>query len=450
MARRRKKEIIGIIKENKFPNKSIIEENDKRYIFKGGIKGQEVRVITQRRKRDYTEAKLYETLNNSPLETRIPCPPFGICGGCAYQTLEYDEELKLKREMLVNLYKEVYKEEIIINPSPISKAYRNKMEYSFGDKEKGGELTLGMHSKGRFYEICETDECNIVNEGYEIIRKAVQKYFREKNTKYYRKQTHIGFLRHLVVRYSFSEKEFMVNLVTSSQEKLNKEEFIELLLSLKIDGEVKTIIHTTNDSLSDAVVPEKVDIIYGDGYITEKLLGLEFQISPFSFFQPNPKAAELLYSKALEFAGDIDDKTVFDLYSGTGTIGQIFSKRAKNIFGIEIIEEAVEKANETCVLNKITNAKFIAGDVLEKIEELRDKADIIVLDPPRDGIHPKAINKIIDIKPEKFVYISCNPVTQVRDLEIFLESGYKIEKLELVDQFPRTVHCEALTLLVRQ
>lgn len=449
MTRRRKKEIIGIIKENKFPNKSIIELDDKKYIFKGGIKGQEVRIVTQRKRKDHIEAKLFETIEKSPLEKNITCPQFGICGGCAYQSLEYSEEIKLKKEMLVNLYKNIYTEEITINPSPNSKAYRNKMEYSFGDKEKGGKLTLGMHSKGRFYEITETDDCNIVNEGFEIIRKAVQEYFRNNNSNFFRKQDHKGFLRHLVIRYSFYKKEFMVNLVTSSQNELKKEEFIELLLNLKIDGEIKTIIHTTNDSLSDAVIPEKVEIIYGEGYISEKLLGLDFQISPFSFFQPNPKAAEFLYSKALEFAGDINNKTVFDLYSGTGTIGQIFSKNAKKVYGIEIVEEAVEKAVETCKLNNIENAEFIPGDVLEKIEELKDYADIIVLDPPRDGIHPKAINKIINIKPEKFVYISCNSVTQVRDLEIFLENGYELEKLELVDQFPRTVHVEAIVKLER-
>ena len=450
MARRRKKkEIIGIIEENIFPNKSLINYEDKKYIFKGGIKGQKVKIVSQRRKKEYTEGKILELLEKSPIEKNKTCIPFGVCGGCAYQSLEYSEELSLKHEMLKKLYSNVYKEEIKINPSPSETAYRNKMEYSFGDKEKGGELTLGMHSKGRFYEICETDTCNIVNEGYEIIRKAVQNYFREKNTAYYRKQTHIGLLRHLVVRYSFSENEYMVNLVTSTQEDWNKEEFVKLLLSLELGGTIKTIIHTSNDSLSDAVVPEKVNILYGDGFITEKLLGLTFQISPFSFFQPNPKAAEKLYEKALEFAGDINNKTVFDLYSGTGTIGQVFSKNAKKVMGIEIIEEAVEKANETCVLNKIENAEFVTGDVLEKIEELKDEADIIVLDPPRDGIHPKAINKIINIKPEKFVYISCNPVTQVRDLEIMMNNGYKLEKLEIFDQFPRTVHCEVVALLIK-
>ena len=324
MARRKRKEIIGIIQENKFPNKSIIEIDDKKYIFKGGIKGQEVKVVTQRRKRGYTEAKFLELINKSSLETENPCPGFGICGGCSYQTLKYEEELELKKEMLSKLYSTVYGKEIVMNPSPSKSGYRNKMEYSFGDKEKGGELTLGMHSKGRFYEICETDNCNIVNRGYEIIRKEVQGYFRDRNTSFYKKRTHEGLLRHLVVRYSFTKKEYMVNLVTSSQEEWSKEDFVRTLLNLELDGEIKTIIHTTNDSLSDAVVPEKVDILYGEGYITEKLLGLEFQISPFSFFQPNPKAAEKLYEKALELAGDIDNKTVFDLYSGTGTIGQVF------------------------------------------------------------------------------------------------------------------------------
>ena len=444
---RKKKEIIGIIKENSFPNKSIMEIEDKRYIFKGGIEGQEVKILTNRKRHNHIEGRLLEVLEKSPLEKNIPCPPFGECGGCAYQSLVYENELELKKKMIEKLYYPIYSDEIKINPSPLEKGYRNKMEYTFGDKIKGGDLTLGMHSKGRFYEITETIECNIVNNDFEIIRKEVQDYFRNKNLDFYHNRQNKGLLRHLVLRYSFSENEFMVNLVTTSQEEWNKEEFVSFILDIKLDGKIKTIIHTTNDALSDAVIPEKVNILYGDGFIKEKLLGLEFQISPFSFFQPNPLAAEKLYEKALEFAGDINNKVIFDLYSGTGTIGQIFSKKAKKVIGIEIVEEAVKKAKETCLLNNITNAEFIAGDVLEKIEELKDEGDIIVIDPPRDGIHPKAIDKIIAFQPEKFIYISCNPVTQVRDLEIFLENGYKLEEIELFDQFPRTYHTEAIVKL---
>ena len=447
---RRKKEVTGIIEGTEFPNKSYFTIEDKKYIFKGGIKGQEVNVLTQRKRKEGIQSKLLEVLEKSSLETEEPCPAFGVCGGCTYQTLKYEDESVLKKEMMEKLYADLYTGDLYFHPLEKVKAYRNKMEYSFGDQEKGGHLTLGMHSKGRFYEICDTTGCNIVEEDFETIRKAVETYFKERGFAYYRKQTHLGLLRHLVVRYAFSTKEILVNLVTSSQVEWNKEEFVEMLKALKVDGTIHSIYHTTNDSLADAVIPEKLDLLYGEEFINEELLGLKFQITPFSFFQPNPSMAEKLYERALELAGDLKDKKVYDLYSGTGTISQVFAKEAVKVYGIEIIEEAVESAKETALRNGLENVEFICGDVLEKIEDLENKVDVLVLDPPRDGIHPKAIDPILATKPETIVYISCNPRTQARDLRLILEKGYKLEKLEFFDQFPRTVHVESVVLMSRK
>ena len=444
---RRKKEVIGIIEGTDFPNKSYFTEENKKYFFKGGIKGQKVRVLTQRKRKEGIQSKFLELLENSTLETETPCPAFGVCGGCTYQTLEYKTESDIKKEMMKKLYENLYTEELYFHPLEKISAYRNKMEYSFGDQYKGGPLTLGLHSKGRFYEICDTTGCNIVEEDFEKVRKAVEEYFREGGFSYYRKQTHQGLLRHLVVRYAFHSKEILVNLVTSSQVKWNKEEFVEMLKALPVNGKIHSIYHTTNDSLADAVIPEKLDLLYGEEFINEELLGLKFQITPFSFFQPNPSMAEKLYERALELAGDLENKKVYDLYSGTGTISQVFAKKADKVYGIEIIEEAVESAKGTALRNGLENVEFICGDVLEKIEDLENKVDVLVLDPPRDGIHPKAIDPILDTKPETIVYISCNPKTQARDLRLILEKGYKLEKLEFFDQFPRTVHVESLVLL---
>lgn len=446
---RRKKEITGIIEGTEFPNKSYFNKYEKKYIFKGGIKGQEVSVLTQRNRKEGVQAKLLEILEKSPLETLEPCPAFGVCGGCTYQTLEYETESDLKKEMMEKLYEDLYEEELIFHPVEKIKAYRNKMEYSFGDQYKGGPLTLGMHSKGRFYEICDTTGCNIVEEDFETIRKAVEEYFKEGGFTYYRKQTHKGLLRHLVVRYAFATKEILVNLVTSSQFEWNKEEFVEMLKALEVDGTIHSVYHTTNDSLADAVIAEKLDLLYGEPHINEELCGLQFHITPFSFFQPNPSMAEKLYERALELAGDLENKKVYDLYSGTGTISQVFAKKAEKVYGIEIIEEAVESAKESAVRNGLGNVEFICGDVLEKIKDLENKVDVLVLDPPRDGIHPKAMDPILATKPETIVYISCNPRTQARDLRIMMEKGYKLEKLEFFDQFPRTVHVEAIGLLTR-
>lgn len=308
-----------------------------------------------------------------------------------------------------------------------------------------------LHKKGKFYSIVDSDGCNLVDADFTNIRRTVMNYFRQLGTPYYKKTSHIGYLRHLVVRKSLSTGEILVNLVTSSQGELDKEGFVNKLLDISnLKGKIVGILHTTNDSLSDVVKADKLDLLYGRDYIIEEILGLKFNISPFSFFQTNTFGAEKLYSIVREFAGDIDDKVVFDLYSGTGIIAQIMAPVVKKVIGIEIVEEAVEKAKENAKLNNLDNVEFIAGDVLKAVDELSERPDLIVIDPPRDGIHPKAINKIIDFNPETFVYVSCNPVTLVRDLKIFIDRGYKVDKVKLMDMFPRTPHIECVIGMQRK
>lgn len=439
------------IKEVGFPNKGKAAFEEHNIKFKGGIEGQKVQARVSRKRKGYIEVKLVNVLEKSPLETEISCPHFGFCGGCTYQSLSYENELKLKERQVKALFEQ---EGLDINflgieKSPVVGGYRNKMEYTFGDEEKDGPLALGLHRKGRFYEVVNVGNCNIVDNDFTTILAAVLNYFQELNTTYYNKRSHSGFLRHLVVRKALSTGEILVNLVTSSQGELDKETFIDRLINLSTVGKITGIFHTTNDSLSDVVKADKLDLLYGKDYIIEEMLGLKFKISPFSFFQTNTFGAEKLYSMVREFAGDIDDKIVFDLYSGTGTIAQIMAPVAKKVIGIEIVEEAVEKACENAKLNNLDNVEFIAGDVLKAVDELKEKPDLIVIDPPRDGIHPKAINKIIDFNPEVFVYVSCNPVTLVRDLKVFIERGYKIEKVKCMDQFPRTPHVECVVRLLK-
>jgi len=440
-----------IIEEVEFPNKGKAIFEGENVKFKGGIQGQKVEGRVSRKRKGTIEAKIVNVLEKSPIETEIGCPHFGICGGCAYQTLSYENELKLKEKQIRDLFQQ---EDLDIDfqgieKSPLVEGYRNKMEYTFGDEEKDGPLALGMHRKGRFYEIVNVDHCNIVDKDFTTILTAALNYFRKLNTPFYNKRSHTGFLRHFVVRKALSTGQILINLVTSSQEKLDKEDFISNIRdgSVCLQGEIVGILHTTNDSLSDVVKADKLDLLYGKDYIVEEILGLKFNISPFSFFQTNTFGAEKLYNMVREFAGDIDDKIVFDLYSGTGTIAQIMAPVAKKVIGIEIVEEAVDKARENARLNNLNNVEFIAGDVLKAVDELTDKPDLIVIDPPRDGIHPKAINKIIDFNPDTFVYVSCNPVTLVRDLKIFMERGYKVEKAKCMDQFPRTPHVEAAILM---
>ena len=446
----KKNEVIEfIIDKVDFPNKGHGEYEGKQLRFKGGIAGQKVKARVHRNRKDYVEVKILDVIEKSPIQTEFACPHFGSCGGCTYQGLAYENELQYKETQVRQLFENEGLEInfLGIESSPVVEGYRNKMEYTFGDEFKDGPLSLGLHKKGRFYEVVNVESCNIVDSDFTTILVSALNHFQERNTNFYNKRNHEGFLRHFVVRKATSTGEILLNLVTSSQEALDREAFVAMINGLDLKGTIKGILHTTNDGLSDTVQADKMDLLYGRDYITEELLGLKFNISPFSFFQTNSLGAEKLYTMAREFAGDIDDKVVFDLYSGTGTIAQIMAPVAKKVVGIEIVEEAVEMAKKNAKINGLDNVEFIAGDVLQAVDQLTTKPDLIVIDPPRDGIHPKAINKIIDFNPETFVYVSCNPVTLVRDLKIFMERGYKVVKSKCMDQFPRTPHVEAAILM---
>ena len=451
---RKKKKLVEIkIVDTIFPNKSIGFYENEKVIFKGGIKGQEVRVQFKKKKEDHIEAKLIEVIKNSPLEKNIDKYSEFDLGPCPYGTLLYEDELELKEEQVINLFKkeDIGEFEFLgIEKSPNEFAYRNKMEYTFGDEVKGGPIVLGLHKKGRFYEIADTDGCDLVDEDFTTIRKAVMNYFRSINSTFYNKIKHNGFLRHLVVRKALSTGEIMLNIVTTSQDSLNTEEFLKILFELKkLKGQITGVLHTINDGLGDTVKADELTLLYGRDYIIEEILGLKFNISPFSFFQTNSFGAEKLYTIVREFVGDEKKDIVFDLYSGTGTIAQIISPIAKEVIAIEIVEEAVEKARENMKLNNLKNIEFIAEDVLKAVDKIEKKPDLIIIDPPREGIHSKAIDKIIDFNPNRFVYVSCNPVTLVRDIKIFQERGYKLEKMKMMDMFPRTPHVEAVVKLER-
>ncbi len=448
----KKNEIIEVrIDEVGFPNKGQGSYEENKVILKGGIRGQVVKARVTRKRKGKIEGKILEVVEKSPLETAIPCDHFGICGGCSYQTLAYEKELEYKEDQIRSLFKKEGLEIDLegIEKSPLVKGYRNKMEYTFGDEEKDGPLALGLHRKGRFYEVVNIPDCNIGDDDFTSLRQGVLAYFRNKETPYFRKKDHTGYLRHLVIRKSLTKGDILLNLVTSSQGSLNEEEFVEMVKAINTKGPVVGILHTINDSMADIVQADDLKLLYGRDYIVEEILGLKFNISPFSFFQTNTFAAEKLYSIVRDYAGDIENKLVFDLYSGTGTIAQVMAPLAKKVIGIEIVEEAVEKARENALINGLHNIDFIVGDVLKAVDDLDEKPDLIVIDPPRDGIHPKAIDKIIDFNPHTFVYVSCNPLTLVRDLKVFLERGYRIEKGKLMDQFPRTPHVECVALMSR-
>ena len=285
------------------------------------------------------------------------------------------------------------------------------------------------------------------------ILSATLEFFKDREISFYHKMRHEGVLRHLLVRKGRATGEILVCLVTTSQEREMlfegeklAEKYREHLLGLSIGGSYAGILHMINDSLLDVVKADEITVLYGQDYFYEEILGLKFKISPFSFFQTNSAGAEVLYSVAREYIGDIAGKTVFDLYSGTGTIAQVLAPVAGSVTGVEIVEEAVAAARENARLNGLDNCTFLAGDVLKIIDEMRQTPDTIVLDPPREGIHPKAIRKILDFGVERIVYISCKPTSLARDLEVFLEYGYRPVKAQCVDMFPWTRGIETVVL----
>ena len=455
----------GTVERVDFPNKGIaVTDDGDRVIVKNTIPGQKVEFVVNKVKHQRAEGRLMEVIEKSPLETEEPCPHFGMCGGCTYQTVPYEKQLDMKLTQVKKLIsdaigteKESGYEFIGIHGSPKKSEYRNKMEFSFGDEYKDGPLALGMHKRGSFYDLVTVTDCQIVDEDFRTILKATLDYFSKNNIPYFHRATHKGYLRHLLVRKATKTGEIIVDLVTSTQtEGFDEEELLAgfryALLTRQYDGRFKGVLHTKNDSVADVVKNEGTEVLYGDSYFYEELLGLKFKITPFSFFQTNSLGAEVLYETAREFIlGDDKDslngKTVYDLYSGTGTIAQLMAPVCKEVVGVEIVEEAVCAAKENAALNGLDNCKFIAGDVLKVLDEIEEKPDYIILDPPRDGIHPKAIGKIIEYGVENMVYISCKPTSLARDLQIFMDRGYRVEKICCVDMFPNTYHVETVVLL---
>ena len=451
----------GVIEKVDFPNKGRVSLEEGKVTVKNGIPGQRVRFVINKKKGKKLEGRLLEVLEKSPLETREPvCGIFPACGGCMYQTMPYEEQLKMKetqvKALLDNALERGGQTDENGDPdylfqgikgSPREFAYRNKMEFSFGDEYKDGPLSLGLHKKGSTYDVLNTLDCKLVHEDMTRILGCVLEYCREQGFSYYRKMQHTGFLRHLLLRRGNTTGEVLVNLVTTSQENPDLQPLVQQLLALELEGRIVGILHIINDGLSDTVRSDETRLLWGKDHFYEEILGLKFKITPFSFFQPNSYAAAVLYATAREYIGDTKDKTVFDLYSGTGTISQILAEVAREVIGVEIVEEAVEAARENAALNGIETCRFIAGDVLKVLDQVEEKPDIIVLDPPRDGIHPKALPKILQYGVDKMVYISCKPTSLARDLEMFLENGYRVEKACCVDQFCQTVHVETVVLM---
>ena len=440
----------GTIEKVEFPNKGLVsvEGEEKSVIVKNGIPGQKIKFCVNKLRKGKAEGRLLEVIEKSPLETREPvCSIFPACGGCMYQTMSYAEQVNMKAMQVKEILDAAIVGDYIfegVKESPKEFAYRNKMEFSFGDEYKDGPLSLGLHKKGSTYDVLTASDCKLVHEDMNQILSCVLQYFQERNVSYYKKMQHVGYLRHLLLRRGEHTGEILIHLVTTTQENYDLQPLVHALLELPLEGKIVGILHILNDSLSDVVQSDETRVLFGQDYFYEKLLDMEFKITPFSFFQPNSRAAEVLYSTVRDYLGDMKGKVLYDLFSGTGTIGQILSPVAEKVIGIEIVEEAVKAANENAAHNQIDNCTFLAGDVFKVLDEIEEKPDVIVLDPPRDGIHPKTLPKILDYGVDTIVYISCKVTSLARDLEMMQEKGYRVVKAVAVDQFVHTVHCEVI------
>ena len=456
----KKKDIFeAVVERSIFPDTGIVTVEDRTVQIKHCLPGQKIRLRITKIRKSGCKGELLEMLHPSPDEIHPMCPHFAACGGCAYQNLPYEKQLALLEKQVHDVLKDVVPEEAFlpIKGSPRIFEYRNKMEFTFGDEKKDGPLVLGLHRRGSFYDLTQVYGCQIMDEDFRAIVSFTESFFRKEGTSFYHRKRHKGYLRHLLVRKGMKSEEILVDLVTVSElpkeEKTDTEALLtrwcEKLCELPLKGKLVGVLHTVNDGVADTIADEGTSVLYGKDFFEEQLLGLSFTITPFSFFQTNSLGAEVLYETARDFVGDTNGKNIYDLYSGTGTIAQVLAPVAKHVTGVEIVPEAVLAARKNAEKNNLNNCTFLAGDVLKVLDGIPEKPDVIILDPPRDGINPKALSKIVAYGVDTIVYISCKPTSLARDLVYFEGNGYEVKKCVPIDLFPAASHVETVCLMSR-
>ncbi|MGN6603692.1 MAG: 23S rRNA (uracil(1939)-C(5))-methyltransferase RlmD [Ginsengibacter sp.] len=444
--------------------KAIAKVNGKAIFIEGAVPGDVTDVLLTKNKKDWAEGKATKIKNYSPERIEPFCFHFGICGGCKWQMLPYEKQLVYKEQEVKDVIKRIGR----LNDVPIlpiigsekTTRYRNKLEFTFSNKKfltpaelqnlgednwPGG--ALGYHVPKLYDKIIDIEECWLMDEVNDLIRNTLRDFAQKNNYSYYDIKEHKGFLRNVVVRNCTTD-ELMVNLVFGNDNQNEIKKVADDLLQ-KVPS-ITTLVYTINQKWNDSINDLEPITYSGKGFVIEKLGDFKFKISPKSFFQTNTKQAKVLYDVVKDFAALTGNEIVYDLYCGTGSIGIYLSKSAKKIIGVEVIEEAIKDARENAALNKIESADFFAGDVVEICNDdffaKNGKPDVVVVDPPRAGLHQKLVNKLLEITAAKIVYVSCNVATQARDLQLLSEK-YKIEKVQPVDMFPHTHHIESVALL---
>ena len=413
------------------------------------MKDEKVRIVIVKVLASYGFGRLLEVIEKSPYRVESDCETYKRCGGCALRHIDYDETLNIKQNMVQNLFDKTFGdnkikiEKVIGMGNPYN--YRNKAQYPVGIN-KQGEPVIGIFAE-RTHEIIPMKECLIQNPVSEKIAFAIYKFMKESNIPAYNEETLEGLIRHIVLKVGIRTHEIMCILVINGTKIPKEQELVEMLVKTY---NVKTIIKNINKENTNVILGKENIVIHGDGYIYDILGDYTFKISPKSFYQVNPVQAEVLYNTAIELAELSKDDILFDLYCGIGTIGIFASSFVKKVYGIEIVEQAIEDAKENAKINKIDNIEFYAGDVEKVFSNLMEKKqiypDAIIVDPPRKGLDNKTIENILTVEPKKFIYISCNPATMVRDLKL-LENKYDITNVVPVDMFPYTSHTESIAVL---
>lgn len=419
------------------------------------VPGDIARVQISRKKSNYAEGVLTEIIQPSVLRISPRCPLHSRCGGCVWQTIPYDKQLVFKESILTSLVEHLGRQQEFttkpIIPSPDVWHYRNKMEFTFGKNDEG-ETVLGLHTPGRFYEIIDVKQCFIHPPVFDRILEIVREFTREHRLEPYDTRSHKGLLRHLVLRYSQTSGEVLVVLLTTEP----GPEILKSLSGLLREQipQLRGFIWALNTGVADVARAEKIVFSKGENYIIERLNGLEFRVSAFSFFQTNTRASERLYQTVKELADLSGREVLLDAYCGTGGISIFCADRCLEVFGIEILPEAVWDARSNAQANGLQNCLFLAGDVCRTLSLLKNvsKHTItrLVVDPPRGGIDKKSLRALLNLSVPVVIYVSCNPTTLARDIQAFTESGYELQLIQPVDMFPHTYHIESVAKLVKK
>ena len=413
----------------------------------GGTIGDTVKAEITQMKKNFAFGKTLEIIKPSRYRVESNCKTSEDCGGCQLRELDYEKQLKLKTDKVKNDFERIGKLKNVLIHDTIGMnkpvRYRNKAQVPVGENH------IGFYKKGS-NSIVDTDECVIQSKETEKVIAIIREFMKKYDVSGYSKRTSRGTIRHIVTRMSFKTKDMMVIIVTNSHKLPHKEELIEMIRTQMPN--VKSIIQNVNDKKTNLVMGEKNKIIYGHGKIIDYIGELQFKISPNSFFQVNPKQTQLLYEKALKFADLKKDDTVFDIYSGIGSLSLFLSKKAKKVYGVEVVKEAIEDARENAKLNNIKNVEFFEGtaeSVLAQFCEEGKFANVVVLDPPRKGCETEVLESIVKLSPDRIVYVSCNPSTLARDLQYLSENGFTVKEAQPVDMFAGSVHVETVVLIER-